>query len=271
MTPDAPFRREHVVDVDAAVVGISRERWFSVTPSEAQDLEAVRSMMADDRFDVVPVAEPGEPVTEYVVTVAWGDFTEVERREIKADGTLPQRTPLDEVVRAFDERNRQHLFLTRYGRVTGLVTVSHLNCRQSRVYFYSLFSELEMALARLIGQEVAASRVTNEEVLSLVRDGVRESYEQDRERNVDADPTEYFHINDLTTVIVKLGLHKSVLDFSGNNAFTKPLNRLVKLRNRVAHPVRPLVGGRDTVRSLWRDLLVIDNLLAQLRRAAPTP
>ena len=269
MSPDAPYRREHVVDVDAAVVGISRTDWARLTPAEADDLDAAREAMARLQFDVMAVDDGEGSVEEYLATDVWGEYGAVGRHRIGEAETLPYRTPLDEAVRALAEREgRPFLFLTRYGRVTGLLTVAHLNSRQSRTFFYSLISELEMAMARLVRREVAAGRVPVADVVATMRDEVREAYEAQRDEDVESDPTEYFYLNDLTATVYKLGLHRA-LGFTGRNAFEKPLNRLVKLRDRVAHPARALVGSPESVSKLWRDVEVLDDYLSRLREAAP--
>ncbi len=268
MTPHAPYRREHIVDVDAAVVGISCDDWSKLTPAEAGDPDAARRRMEQLQFDVMPVVDGDAPISEYLATERWGDFATVQRHPIAASDMLPQRTPLDEVVREFAEGGRLFFFLTRYGRVTGLVTVAHLNGRQSRVFFYSLISELEMAMARLIRRAVETGPTTIADVVATMRPNVRKAYEAQRDQDVEADPTEYFYLNDLTTAVYKLGLHRE-LGFSGRAAFEDPLNRLVKLRNRVAHPARALVDSPERVSKLWRDLLVLDDYLARLRGSAP--
>ena len=269
MSPDAPYRREHVVDVDAAVVGISRADWARLTPGEADDPDAARETMARLQFDVMPVDGREGAVEEYLATDVWGEYGAVGRHRIGETDTLPYRTPLDEAVRALAERGgRPFLFLTRYGRVTGLLTVAHLNSRQSRTFFYSLISELEMAMARLVRQAVETDRVTEADVVATMRDKIREPYEAQREANVDADPTEYFYLTDFKKAVYKLGLHRT-LGFTGRDAFMEPLGRLAGLRDRVAHPARALVGSPESVSKLWRDVEVLDDLLARLREAAP--
>lgn len=268
MTSDAPFLREHIVDVDAAVIGISRRDWEDLTPEQADDSELSRNIMEKNRFDVMPIIAGDGETSEYVATTSWGDFSSVERCRISEEDLLSQRTPLDELVRMFAERGRRFFFLTRYGKVTGLVTAVHLNSRPSRVFFYSLIAELEMALARLLRQHVTEKRVSAAEILDTVRSKVREVYEADQSADTDADPTEYFYLTDLGRSIYKLGLHRG-LGFTNRDSIEKPLSRLSDLRDRIAHPVRPLFTKEHSVKKLWRDVQLIDDLADRLSEAAP--
>ena len=51
---DTRFLRETVVDVDAAVVGVSKARWEAIAEREASVEEAARRMQAN-RFDILPI------------------------------------------------------------------------------------------------------------------------------------------------------------------------------------------------------------------------
>ena len=50
------FARENVVDVNAAVVGISASRWISVPPEQASG-DIPKAIMRERRFDVLPIQE----------------------------------------------------------------------------------------------------------------------------------------------------------------------------------------------------------------------
>lgn len=269
MRSDFHYYRDQVVDVDAAVVGVSRRRWAALTPDEAADLGEAQRIMTERQFDLMPVDAPGEDVRAYVKTEAWGDYGAVELHEIGPADLLPQRTPLEEVIRAFAVHGRHFYFLTSYGRVTGLVTVVNLNCRQARVFLYGLLNELEVAFGRLVQREIERGTLTVEDVLDDVPDPIREAYGHDRERGVDSAVVEYLYLPNLIKVIRKRGLYDA-LGYDSGGSFEKPFNRLVKLRNKVAHPVRSLVDDPDAAAKLWRDVALIERALSRLGMPSQT-
>ena len=270
MRSDFHYRREHVVDVDAAVVGVSRLRWQSLTPDEAADLDRARQIMAERLFDLMPVDARGHEINAYVKTKDWGDYGSIERHEIAPQDVIPQRTPLEEVIRGFALDGRDFYFLSSYGRITGLITIVNLNCRQARVFLYGLLNELEVAFGRLVTGAIDEGALSIEEVLEDAGDKIQDVYERDRDRGVDSDVVEYLYLPDLITVIRKHELYDA-LGYDTRNSFKKPFNRLVKLRNKVAHPVRSLVDDHDAVEKLWRDVFTIEHALSTPRSTLPDP
>jgi hypothetical protein len=263
MLEDLHYRREDVIDVDAAVVGISRLRWESATPEEAQEPERVRVKMEARRFDVLPVDESGAEVSSYFVTKEWGDYSAVEQREITYDDVIPQSTPLPAVVRRFAE-GRRFFFLANERRVTGLISVVNLNCRQARIYLFALLCDLEVRLGELVQAEVGRS-LSTEDVLSEAKKEVRERYEADRQQDVEREVVEYLYLPDLLKLVRKRDL-QGALGYESKSGFEKEFNRLVKLRNAVAHPAQSLVRTADAAEKLWRDILVIERALFQVRQ-----
>jgi len=72
---EADFSREGVVDINAAVVGISRTRWKSLEESDATKLQA-EVIMREKRFDVLPI-DNGSEVRKYFCTHKWNDYSNI--------------------------------------------------------------------------------------------------------------------------------------------------------------------------------------------------
>lgn len=89
MRAEIAFRRQGVVDVDAAVVGISRSRWVAVT-EETPEAEA-RALMRQSGFDVLPIDGDGR-VKAFFATRDWGNYTEVERASLRHSDVIPFST-----------------------------------------------------------------------------------------------------------------------------------------------------------------------------------
>lgn len=271
MRPDLAFEREHVVDVDAAVVGISRSRWAALTPDDAADLDRARAVMHENGFDVMPVEDADGEVRSYVTTATWGDFGRpVERRDIGPQDIISQRTPLEEVVRGFAEDARDFYFLSSYGRLTGLVTVVNLNCRQARVFLYGLICEFETALGDLIRGAITAGHLTAETILSDLSDGrsdVRDGFAEAQAGGVEPDITEFLYLTDLTRIVRLHDLY-GPLGCADRPAFKKAFSHLNETRKRVAHPTRALIGSRGAVATLWTDVQAVERALSHLQSSA---
>src|SRR5262245_12670741 len=96
---DSHFLRETVVDIDAAVVGISSNRWTAVSEAEAT-LERASEIMAEHRFDILPITI-GTRVTHYFRTSRWNDFSNITKQRITHRDLIPHRTSLREVIKSF--------------------------------------------------------------------------------------------------------------------------------------------------------------------------
>ena len=72
---DAAFLRESVVEVDAAVVGISRARWTAIDGNKATE-ERATAIMRKKRFDVLPITDR-EEVKRYFRTDKWNCYSSI--------------------------------------------------------------------------------------------------------------------------------------------------------------------------------------------------
>jgi hypothetical protein len=54
ITEDIYFQRERVVDIDAAVVGVSKSKWEYLDENEADENKAI-DLMKKYRFDILPI------------------------------------------------------------------------------------------------------------------------------------------------------------------------------------------------------------------------
>jgi hypothetical protein len=263
MLEDVSYRRQQIIDVDAAVVGISRLRWVSAAPDVER--EEARRTMEEWSFDVLPVDSEGQGVEAYYQTITWGDFSEIEKHPITYKDVINQHKPLDAVIQAFASEDRYHFFLSQNNRITGLISIVNLNCRQARIYIFSLLSELEIRLGRFIQYHVDDGALSIDEVMDAAQDGTQERYERDIEKGVEREVTEYLYVSEMINLIRKGGFH-GALDYASKRQFAKDFNRLVKLRNKVTHPVRTLVNSPGRAKKLHRDVEVVERALFHLRK-----
>lgn len=267
MLEDLFYRRENVTDVDAAVVGVSRLRWKALSPGEASE-ERAREVMEHHRFDVLPVAEGDEPVRHYFRTRDWGDYSSVVRETVEYEDVIPQQTPLRSVIRDFAEGDRLFYFLAHENRITGLISVVNLNCRQARIFLFSLLSELEVRMSQVVQSEIDRDNLTEAEVLKIAKEDVQGRYAADKDQRVERNAVEYLYLTDLCKIIRKQEL-QGVLGFGSKKQFKTAFGRLPDLRNDVAHPSKSLVRSANTAGKLWDSVKVIERALFHLRQWAP--
>ncbi len=268
MLYDKHFVRENIVDVDAAVIGISRKAWKSFKDKEA-DLEKVREIMSKQRFDILPI-ESDSGVKEYFHTDRWNDFSSISRKQILGTDVIHYRTSLRDLIEGFASQSKQFFFLDDEEEVIGLVSIVHLNERQVKVYLFNLLSELEIRLSHFLSSRVSEETLMemefkisdeqNDKVLSYEK--IKGNYKSDVKYGVDVSFTEYLYLSNFIRIIRKLGLHKD-LGYSGKQ-YDK-LGSLNDLRNLVAHPNRSIITQPDSVGKLWKRIVRIEEAVDKLK------
>lgn len=250
-------RREIVVDVDAAVVGISRDRWEHLPESDASQ-ERAREIMATHLFDVLPISSPDGRVREYFHTVHWNDYDTIERSRLGVADVLPSGTSIRDVVKEMAEKERLFFFLTTQSEVSGLISVANLNSRQVQVFLFALFSELEKRLGYYLEQ-----RVSYEVLVSAVeRRSLGRRFRSDRRVGLEENPLEYLGFQDLVDLARDSGIFEE-LDLTGPEWGDAAELRL--LRNRVAHPIKSVVDRQWSVSGFWSRIRMVEDLLFRLR------
>ncbi len=260
---DAHFKRAGVVDVSAAVVGIRRTAWVGLSTEEATKRNA-KCIMQDRRFDILPVEDDGK-IRRYFSTSRWNDFNDISEREISHKDVMPFDSPIKEVIRGLAIENRNSFFLVSEREIVGLVSVSNLNCRQIRVYLYSLLSDLEVSLSQFITE-----RLDDEKLIDVVlgeqsgqgKKDIENRYKADQEAGMEVPFVEYLYLSDLANVISRANLHEQ-LGLSRTKA-TKILGSLTNFRNKVAHPVRSILEHENPAQYIWKQIDQIDEMLFAL-------
>lgn len=264
------FQRTNVVDVSAAVVGISRKQWVSHSPGDSR--EETKHIMARRRFDVMPIEpESNEPFSEYFVTSHWGEYKEIERKSLSYGDVIRYDAPMGEVLARFQAEDQNHLFLEKRGRVVGLVTVGNLNSRMARVYFYDLICEFE----RRAGVLVADSFDYDSALLAYTNDhaggdrGIGK-FEDHKEEGAAANLVHYLGFGTLMELLQELHTDNDKRLELTDEALHR-LDRAVdikNLRNQVMHAVQDIDAPRFSRGWLVSRLEDIGELNFHLNRVA---
>jgi hypothetical protein len=269
MSYDIHFLRDNVVDVNAAVIGISRKRWEAIKEEEANETIA-QATIQKRRYDILPI-ESVSGVREYFQTKNWNDYSAVSRKRIIDDDIIHYKTSLRDLIDKLVSESRLFFFLQDDVEIVGLVSIVHLNARQVKVYLFNLLSELEVRLSRFL-----SSRVLDEELLKMefetpneenskvnLYEEAKKNYRRDIDNGVDVAFTEYLYLSHFITIIRKKGLHQD-LRYSGKQ-FDK-LGALNELRNQVAHPNRSIITDTNSVEKLLSRIKRIEEALSRLRK-----
>lgn len=261
---DSFFLRESIVDVNAAIVGISKNRWIAVAQDMA-NIEQAAEIMRVNRFDVLPITN-GSIVREYFQADRWNDYSAISRKTITHRDVVPCQTSIRDVIKGFTTEARLFYFLSNDNRIVGLISVANLNSRQVKVYLFSLLSELEVRLGHFISERVPEAELLN----MTFGDNDKEKYEalknrykQDKDKGVEVPFVEYLYLSDLINIVLEKDLH-SAIGYS-RKQFKNDFGALNDLRHSVAHPTRSIIVDEGSVSRLWRRIDRIEEALFKLR------
>ncbi len=265
MDEDTRFLRESVVDIDAAVVGRSCTRWTSIPFAEATSDQAAQ-IMREKCFDILPIVSQAG-VRDYFQTQIWNNYSSIDRRTVTHRDVIPFMTPLRNVIRGFALESRNFFFLGSERRIVGLISIADLNCRQVKVYLFSLLSALEVQLANLVTDHCSEQELL-EMTFGINKNpkyaDVKKRYTSDKAKGVDVSFVEYLYLSDLLKAIRKKGLFKA-LGYQSGGKFDDAFGPLVKLRDVVAHPTRSLIRDPKSCKKLWEQIDQVEGVLFHLR------
>jgi hypothetical protein len=139
---------------------------------------------------------------------------------------------------------------TEYGLaefILGLFTISDLNRHAIRAILYRLLSDAEARLAYLIEKEFDDPW----EWLSLLPEEhqvrVLGYWELSKRRLVDIGPVEALTLTQLLTIVAKFERLRERLGFKKRKELDGEIGRVPEFRNRIMHPVRPLILDMEDV------------------------
>lgn len=195
------FLRETVVEINAAVVGISQHRWIGIgenaTESEAKEL------MQTHNFDILPInSESG--VRNYFHTIERNNYDKIKKSEINHKDTIPLQTHIRDVLKNFFIEDRSFFFLLDETSISGLISESNLNSRQVKIWLFSLLSELEIRLGSLAMKFFKDEEKLKEAVFAINdrnSNNSKNRFQKDLEKGTDLKFVEYLYLSTLIRLI----------------------------------------------------------------------
>ncbi len=266
MIEDLFFLDEGQVKITAASVGISKQRWVHVKESEINSEKHI-DLMTANRFDHLPIVSENGLVFELFKTKQPNDYSEINRMKIQVDDILPLDTHIKDVIEKFSE-DRTFFFLTYQKKISGLITIGNLNCKQVQVYIFSIICELERELGDFLNSELST-----EDIKDWLKKREKADEPNCKFRNIltefnklssvdlENQIADHFFLVDFFNIIEEKELY-SILEYSKGK--WKELSSINELRKRIAHPTRSLLDYENPIDKLKKRLKKVEELLFRL-------
>lgn len=150
--------------------------------------------------------------------------------------------------------------------IAGLFTISDLNRHAIRTILYRLLASVEDGLARIVERQHADPwdwiRLLNED--AQVR--ALGYWEISKRRGVDIGPIASLNLTHLLGIVAKSPRLLGLLEFKARSAFEKFTGCIPDFRNRIMHPVRPLVLGQQDVEGVYKAARSLEELRDRIEK-----
>lgn len=260
------FKESGDPEITVALAGINRLDWMAV--QEDASVEYCYTIMANSRFDVLPVVNKKGDLIGYYTTAVWGKYVQNQMGyfEIEQQDRLYFLTHIHDAIKKFAKTSRKFFFLDNQSDIVGLITIGNLNCKHMYVYLYNLIVQLEQSL----GKYLLLKGVTDREIIQILEaksdsDSAREvlrRYREDDAKGFDYKLIEYLYLTQLGDIFKKQKLHEAI-GFS-TKKFDVHVARINELRNTVAHPNKSIINNGRSIENLNEVIDRIDLLLDKL-------
>ena len=144
--------------------------------------------------------------------------------------------------------------------IIGLFSISDLNRQAVRALIYRLFAEVEAGLAVLLERNVADHWIWLSALSEESQARIIGYWEIAKRKGVDIGPISALNLAQLINVIARFKNLLSLLGFDSRKDFESRTGHIPEFRNRIMHPVRPLVLGQEDVRKLYQAARSLEQL-----------
>lgn len=251
----------------AASIGIGFKQMLKIESSRI-GIDDHQNMMRTNRFDVLPIVSDDGSIDEFFKTEIANDYEIISRHTTISDiEKMPYDTSIREVIKEFIIKDRSFFFLTYHERISGLISISNLNCRQVQVYIFELICELERSMAYFIEKKVSGNELeTYIEVESKTEKKIKDAwtkYQKLVKEDFENKLIEHLYFIDFFYIIDNFELYK-ILGYSSDE-WTE-LKDLNEIRIQIAHSTRNLIDKRNDIKLLWDRIRKIEELIFGLRK-----
>lgn len=251
------FEYNPSIDLTAAQIGINKWQWETIN---SEDEVRAKEFMKRNRFDVLPIINPDGRIERFYSTRIWNNYHDLQLANISESDTIYYRLSFSDLIKKFHYEKKHFYFLTNVDEVLGFVSFIHLNCLVVYNYLYQVFADLEQAIANLL-----RDHIDQKDILEIFKNSTNKYYNKFFEdyvkavnRGRDNSIFDYMYLPHIGKTLGKfyhiLPVKYHVLnDYSQNFAADGTYNIL---RNKIMHPVRPILTDSDTISNI--DILLTD-------------
>lgn len=259
------FEYNPELELTVAQIGINKWDWIC---ANSLSLEDATEIMSFNKFDILPVREEAG-MSKYFQTVNWGNYSEITLHQIEPKDKIYYRLSFFDLLKRMQEDKSTFYFLTDSKDLLGLISLNNLNCLAVYNYIYQITAGLERTVSSYIRSIANEHEII--EILKLTSDKtgkeILRSYEELKESNAENSIFDHLYFPTLGTILKRLSPNipehqKSLLKFrkkfSSNNIYGK-------LRNDVAHPIKPIftsLKSVERVNELISDYYEINEILS---------
>ncbi|MFQ5913344.1 MAG: hypothetical protein ACE5JS_09185 [Nitrospinota bacterium] len=246
--------------VDESILSELERRGYDQAPVYHVEKKCLLGLVETERLR--RLYNKGEPLSSDDPAVC----DEAHRFEIGASVTVEQ------VLDKMGQRRailviRKSLATEPGERNYGLLTMSDLNRQHFRAALYPLLAELESEMARLVESEFENPLDWVNVLTENHQVQVLGYWEVTKLRGVDiGSPIAGTTLSQLINVISKSKAVRERLGYGSGEKFKEQSGKIPCLRNRVMHPVRPLVLNQDDVKEVRATVASIADLYARVRK-----
>jgi CBS domain-containing protein len=254
-------------EINVAIVGIYKGNWISTKGLETKEV-AVKNM-SKNRFDILPVVEKDGSINRCLKTIEWGNYDDdnIDIHTIALEDRMYFLTTIYDAIAMFVKRDRKYFFLDNHDEIVGLITIANLNSKDVYLYLYNLIIQLEHFMGNFIYNHGIQDTTLISFFEKTSKDQKAKSilikFRKDDENALDNRFTEYLYLSNYKEILNHFELNKWI--GLTKEALTDKLDRIVDLRNIVAHPNKSLISKKHTISNLYEAMKDIHQLIDKLK------
>lgn len=259
------FEYNPTLDLTAAQIGINKWDWET---TDSEDEAIATQKMRTKKYDVLPIVDKDGKVMKYFSTRVWNNYDKLNLNNIEQTNSIYYKLSLADLIRKFNEENRHYYFLTNQKEVLGLVSYVNLNCQAVYNYLFQIIADIEQSIAYLLKEHINQNDIlqyfksSNDDHLKEVAKTFDDSAQPGRDNTI----FEHMYLQTVGITLNKFfnKLPDNVKRLNKYSSKFSPEQVYGKLRNKVMHPVRPILNDTATIRDmdeLLRDYSDIKEIL----------
>jgi len=254
------------IDLRSIATPLAECLCFALGPVDPQ----VIASLEEGRYDQAPVVDQaGIPIGILPVGAAKGLLSQSSPlRSTDPEilhGCIETNASLNQLLGALEEADAVLLRDTDDADYHGLLTLSDLNRHGFRSVLYGVLAELEAVLARMVEISFTNPWDWLEKLNEDAQVRLLGSWQLAQRRNVDIGPLASCTLTELLRITATFEGLRLAAGFRARAQFDKAFGSLPDLRNRVMHPVRPLILKRADVESLNQTMAAVRQLTGDVR------